>query len=243
MANIFGVTFDKHCRDEIYTIIDEALEKKSFAKWIVTLNPEILLKADKDVTYKKVLNQADIKIVDGFGIRLVGFIKSMDVGQRVTGVELSEYILDKVKKLDLHLTLVLREDGLSKREELDKYLNEFGIKNFSISTCDLKNLQTNLNKETQILLVGLGAPHQEMFIRQYMANLPILRLVMGVGGTFDIWTNKRRRAPRLLQKTGLEWFWRLLTQPNRLIRIWNAVFVFLYKAILVKRLPNVRKMP
>lgn len=57
---------------------------------------------------------------------------------------------------------------------------------------------------------------------------------MGVGGSFDYLTGKLRRAPRWMRTIGLEWLWRLILQPRRFRRIWNAVIVFPMKMILGK---------
>jgi N-acetylglucosaminyldiphosphoundecaprenol N-acetyl-beta-D-mannosaminyltransferase len=86
---------------------------------------------------------------------------------------------------------------------------------------------------TRILFVGLGVPHQEMFIRR---NLPALGHVvaMGVGGSFDVLSGRLRRAPAYMQKMGLEWFFRLCQEPRTRFRkdLGLALFAML---VLMKR--------
>jgi N-acetylglucosaminyldiphosphoundecaprenol N-acetyl-beta-D-mannosaminyltransferase len=68
-----------------------------------------------------------------------------------------------------------------------------------------------------VVFVALGAPKQEMFIDQYIRNLKI-PVAVGVGGSFEIITGVTRRAPRIVQRSGLEWLYRLCQEPRRLWR-------------------------
>ncbi len=85
-----------------------------------------------------------------------------------------------------------------------------------------------------IILVALGAPLQEYWIAENLAKLPSVKLAVGVGGTFDFISGKVRRAPRIMRAAGLEWFWRLIIQPRRLPRIFNATLKFLFTVLLWK---------
>ena len=78
-----------------------------------------------------------------------------------------------------------------------------------------------------VILVAFGAPTQEFWIDQFKSEIPSLKLAIGIGGTFDFWSGKATRAPKIMQSLGLEWLWRLITEPRkRAIRIWRAVVVF-----------------
>jgi N-acetylglucosaminyldiphosphoundecaprenol N-acetyl-beta-D-mannosaminyltransferase len=93
----------------------------------------------------------------------------------------------------------------------------------------LYNIQ---NTKYEILFCNFGAPHQEKFLNSLKSAK--IRLAMGVGGSFDYVTGKLQRAPRAMRIFGLEWLWRLILQPKRWRRIWNAVIVFPIKIILFK---------
>jgi N-acetylglucosaminyldiphosphoundecaprenol N-acetyl-beta-D-mannosaminyltransferase len=84
----------------------------------------------------------------------------------------------------------------------------------------------------EILFCTFGAPYQEKFIYNNLAKLPSVKIGMGVGGSFDFLTGKLPRAPFLLRKIGLEWLWRLVKQPWRWKRIYNAVIVFPIKFLI-----------
>ena len=91
----------------------------------------------------------------------------------------------------------------------------------------------NLNKicvqsNPDILLVAFGAPTQEFWIQKFAPQIPSLKLAIGVGGTFDFWAGKVRRAPKFLRTIGLEWLWRLFQEPiKRFGRIFRAVIVII----------------
>ncbi len=79
-----------------------------------------------------------------------------------------------------------------------------------------------------MVFCNFGAPLQEIFL-YHLKDANQIRLAMGVGGSFDYVTGKRKRAPRWVQSIGMEWFWRLLLQPRRFFRTWNATVVFPFR--------------
>jgi N-acetylglucosaminyldiphosphoundecaprenol N-acetyl-beta-D-mannosaminyltransferase len=91
------------------------------------------------------------------------------------------------------------------------------------------------HSQAKILLIGFGAPHQENWIRENLSKLPHIKVAMGVGGTFDFISGILPRAPQWMRNIGLEWVYRLLKQPKRIKRIYNAFFVFSF-AIIKDRL-------
>ncbi len=77
-----------------------------------------------------------------------------------------------------------------------------------------------------ILLVALGHGKQEKWIASHLAELPSVKIAMGVGGAFAFIAGRVRRAPKLMRALGLEWLWRLFLQPWRIVRIYRAIIVF-----------------
>ena len=74
------------------------------------------------------------------------------------------------------------------------------------------------NSKADILLAALGAPKQEKFIYKHGDNLKV-KIAMGVGGSLDVLAGKVKRAPEFYQKAGLEWFYRLVKEPRRIVRV------------------------
>ena len=83
----------------------------------------------------------------------------------------------------------------------------------------------------EIILVGLGAPTQDIWIWENLSRIPSARIAVGVGGTFDFMSGRISRAPKILRSFGLEWLWRVFRQPHRLHRINRAIFIFPYLVV------------
>jgi len=103
----------------------------------------------------------------------------------------------------------------------------------SIRFYSLENIEINRSLfvirdiiRPDIIFTALGAPRQEMWIHKNLRKIPTAKIAMGVGGAFDFISGKVPRAPRKLQKAGVEWLWRFILQPWRLRRIFNAVVIF-----------------
>ena len=77
-----------------------------------------------------------------------------------------------------------------------------------------------------LLFVAFGAPKQDLWIARILKKLPSVKIAMGVGGALDFLSGRKKRAPRWMQAIGIEWLWRLILEPRRVGRIWNAVVVF-----------------
>lgn len=238
---IFKVRIHNFSKNQLGMFITETIRRgdkfSNLPICLATLNPEILLKAKTEVSYRKTLNKFDLRVADGFGIILCSFLLGKNVRNRVAGADLARIALREALKNDLKVAFVLNKEGLSSEKKLSLFLEkEFGQKKrklCKIYSTDKANAgDLKMDKKTQVLFVGLGAPCQEEFIQKIKSELPFLRFAIGVGGTFDFWTKSRKRAPKMVQKLGMEWLWRLMLLPGyskkgeRVKRIFNAVFVF-----------------
>mgnify|MGYP001329952103 CR=1 FL=1 len=233
---ILGVQIDDLPIDTIMDKIDFFLHtEKQFR--IYTPNPEICLKAADDEEYRRILNTGDLCIPDGFGLKLGAKIFGEKLNNRVTGVDLTKAILERYKDKDINVCLILREDSLSRQTDIAKLFNEnYPKTKFKIGfvdkdkylDCD-KLLNEIINFSPQIIFVCLGAPRQEQWIHKYLKTLSSVKIALGVGGTFDFLTGRIKRAPELVRKLGMEWFYRLYQEPKRLHRIKNATALFLLK--------------
>ncbi len=212
--------------------------------WIVTANPEILLQAKKDSHYWDTIRQADIRSVDGFGLQLVGWLKGSKA-KRVTGVELADQVAKLCADQKWTLVLIGGQNGaadksvwmLRKRHpELKVFAEDGGqISIDGIADEEGEGAITRIQEyEADIILVAFGHPKQELWIQKYKDGFPTVKALIGVGGTFDFWSGNTKRAPKWMQTIGLEWLYRLITQPGRWPRILNALIVFPIKALLAK---------
>ncbi len=232
---ILGVKIDNLSRKEVLEKVESFLHEDKFHQ-IATVNPEFILKAEKDEEFKNILNQSDLNVADGIGIWFAFLRFGKWLKARLAGADLAQEILGMANEKKLSVFLAINKNGLSSYEEIIRVLSqkypdiEFSGANLdplSFSSYDMQNTKY------EILFCNFGAPYQEKFINSVKDAK--ISVAMGVGGSFDFITGKVKRAPKIMRYFGLEWLWRLILQPNRWRRIWNAVIVFPIKVLINKK--------
>lgn len=235
---VFTIPIDGLSVDEILHLISQKLK----TQWIVTANPEILLYARKDAAYRDTLLSADMRVVDSFGLELIGRLRGMHP-YRVPGADLAEAIVAWAHARNLSIALIGGGQKKSAKPALEKlrraYVGLRGIAEdggtvFADGTGDTENAmatQRLIKAKPDIIFVAFGHPKQERWIERHLADFPNTEAIIGVGGTFDYWAGNISRAPRFLRILGLEWLYRLIREPKRWKRILNAVLVFPYYAL------------
>ena len=225
--HLLGINIDTLSQRELVSQCEAWLTGTGFHR-IVTVNPEFLVRAQTDQTFRTAVEQADLRIADGFGLVLAGWLQGKQL-ERFPGADLMGEIFRIANEKKISVYLAVRADGLSSYEEvreviLKKYPN-IKIDGENRVVAEFKSYQLKA-KNYQLVFCNFGAPAQELFLESLRSAPGDLRLVMGVGGSFDYLTGKNKRAPRWLSHMGLEWAWRFLLQPGRWIRIWSAIVVF-----------------
>jgi N-acetylglucosaminyldiphosphoundecaprenol N-acetyl-beta-D-mannosaminyltransferase len=212
---------------------------------IFTPNPEILLRARDDPSYAEVLRSADLALPDGTGVALVETLRSGRRVRRWPGVEIGELLLRMAAESDSIVAFFGGSEDVSERAagRWRRMLPGVRIEVVGAGApitaegvapsveSDAELVRTLANVSPTIVLVGLGAPKQERWIARHAAGVPSARIMIGVGGAFDIWADDLRRAPKSLRRLGLEWAWRLALEPRRWPRIVRATLVFPLRAL------------
>ena len=215
--------------------LDEAVEY-SFANrgQVVTLNPEMVMNSVKNESLKNIIKSSELVIPDGVGIEIGFKILGKKGISRIAGIVYAKEMIKKYWKNSLPIALV----G-AKREVLEiaceNLKNEYDGLNIVYSQdgyfTDIENVFEQLkNSGAQLVLVALGSPKQEEFIYKIKKEMP-KALFIGVGGSFDVWSNKVERAPEFWQKAGLEWFYRTVKEPARFKRIFPSLPLFVLRVI------------
>lgn len=210
---------------------------------IFTPNPEILVMSSRNSSFRKILNNSDINIVDGVGTQLGLSINRGVSAERITG---REFFIDLLKianekSLKIFLLGATKEVNASAISKIKKQFPNIKVKGDSKIDIDLnikKHFDINsiikdnseiLNSiktyKPDMLFVALGAPKQEILINAFLPKTDI-KLAIGIGGTLDSYTSKVSLPPNIFSKYGLEWLWRLYKEPKRVGRIINAIVVF-----------------
>ena len=230
---IFGIPIDNLTREEIFTQVETFLDEPKFHQ-IATVNPEFFVEAEKNKDFHEVLQQCDLRIADGFGIAVAFFLKGERLKCRFPGADLMEEIIHQTNGRGISVYLAIRKDGLSSFEQIKSaILKKYPLLQINGSNIDIKKIRdSRFEIRDSIVLCNFGAPMQELFLARLKNNPGNVRLAMGVGGSFDYLTGKQKRAPQWLRTIGLEWLWRLVRQPKRFKRIWNAVIIFPVKMLV-----------
>lgn len=195
--------------------------------WLVTLNAEMMLRAHRDPEYAQLLRQADVLLPDGFG--LVLWSRGL-ISDRFPGVELSESVLAQAQSEHQTVTCLVAKNGLSSAQQVQQAIRTRWPK------LELTCLEVDPNQapyaipSSDVVLVNFGVPRQDVWLN-WLKDQSLFKLGIGVGGTFDYWTRHTKRAPLFLRRLGLESLGRLMRQPWRIIRIWNALVVFSWVAL------------
>jgi len=226
---VLGVKIDDLNIPEIVETVTRWLKGKG-KHYIVTPNPEIVMMAQRDLELKKILNQADLSIPDGVGLKLatdivctspgidvlealvklaadLGFTTGFLGGREMVAQQTADCLQKKYK----NLKVVFAEDG----GEVDAQGNSE----------DLGKL-----RRVDLLFVAFGPPKQEKWINKNLGKIDV-KVAMGVGGAFDYLSGKVPRAPKFLRSLGLEWLFRLIMQPWRIKR---QLALLKYLSLMVK---------
>ncbi len=235
IINILGVNITNENNDtilkKIYSFFNE-----SKAHYIVTPNPEIILKTKNDEELFYIINNADLSLPDAMGLKISALFLGKNL-KRFTGADLTNTLLDYSEKNNYKVAILNWRGGLSKKEDIKKSLQKKYPKlNFYIQDIDREGKLVNIEKlnqfSPQLLFSTLGSPWQEKNIFHIKDKIKSLKIALAVGGSFDFIAGKKIRAPWIFRRVGLEWFWRLLMQPDRIKRIYNATFVFIYNFLV-----------
>jgi N-acetylglucosaminyldiphosphoundecaprenol N-acetyl-beta-D-mannosaminyltransferase len=237
-ATVFTVPIEGGSLKQILDFIFKSSpDSKNSAAWIVTANPEILLQARTKPDYASALKQADYRSVDGFGLQALLRIIGFDVA-RVTGVALSEALIHEAANRNWKVGFIGGDPGVASQvanywqtqePRLQVVHEEGGLigPDGQGDAVEEEAVHRLVLEAPDVLLVAFGGgTKQEQWILRRLPGLPSVKAIVGVGGAFDFWTGRIRRAPTFMQKIGLEWLWRLLQQPKRIGRIIRATIVF-----------------
>lgn len=220
--------------------------KNSGLHHVVTLNPEMVMLAETNPAFRQAVNAAQLRVPDGAGLIWArwylrsaywGWLPSLiafmwQPSERITGVDtinnLSRLCMDENHSLYLlGGTAAQVTKTAAKLRSLFPKLNVMispdHVYDLSGPTFILEDLRA---KQPAVLLVAYGAPKQTRWIEKHRDQLPSVRIAVGVGGAFAIIGEERPRAPRWLRQLNLEWIWRLIQEPSRLPRIWQAAVSF-----------------
>lgn len=173
--------------------------------------------------FQSILSRADLSLPDGFGLVLAARFLGLPRLARISGMDFLSAMLERAADQGWRIFFFGAQPGVAEQAvaKLLKRYPRLGVAGVEsgwrhwLRLPDVYVCWRIRRARPDILLVALGAPQQELWIDANRQRLGSIRVAMGVGGAFDFWSGRIRRAPRLLQRLGLEWMWRLLQEPRR----------------------------
>ena len=215
-----------------YSILKDLLTTNK-KKFIITVNPEIIMKSYKNIEIKEMLlNDNNILVPDGISIIKKAKQYNINIKERITGVDISSKALEICNKNKKSIYLF----G-AKKKVLDKLIININQKYPNINILGYsdgyvldkdKVMQEIISLSPDLILIALGVPSQELLINKYIDKAK-KGIFIGVGGTFDVLSGNKKRAPKLFIKLNLEWFYRIICEPKRLKRFIQNNIVFMFK--------------
>lgn len=232
---VLGFEVDLYSFEDAMQFVHRYL-KENKGMQIVTINPEMITLGNKNDDFGRILNEADLVIPDGVGIKLALKIKGIEQ-ENIPGIEFSKKLIGLCKLEGFTIGLlgakeeVVQKAAQNLRQEHNN-LNITYIRNGYFDEREQDIIEQELKAiSPRVLFVALGAPKQEMLIAKLKTEMPST-IFIGVGGSFDVWSGTVKRAPEIWQKLGLEWLYRTLKEPSRFKRIFPALPLFLVQVII-----------
>ncbi len=221
--NVLGVGVDTAPFDQAADRLVAAMEQDASYS-VYTPNSEIVLYAYQNPDYCKVLNRGDMVTPDGIGVVYASKILKRPLPERVGGFDLVNAVLAKIAGTGKTVYLFGAKPGVADAaaENICKQYPGTHICGTADGYFDSEKEQEIIKdineKKPDLLLVCLGFPKQELWIDAHKEALSA-KVIMGLGGSLDVFAGTVKRAPEMFQKLGLEWFYRLIKQPARAIRM------------------------
>lgn len=224
--------------DEAVKFIENIIKQEKPAH-VVTINPEMIAQAVCNRDLDNAIKNAELIIPDGIGVVLG--LKTLGINiKQLPGIEFSEKLIEASAQKGYKIAFL----GAS-QDVLDTAILELSLKYPGLNIVFSHNGFFKEDDETQIieefkksgpdiLFVALGVPKQELWISKYK-KIFNRTIMVGVGGSFDVWAKKVKRAPVIFRKLGLEWFFRLISQPSRFSRMFPTLPLFLLNVILKRK--------
>lgn len=209
---------------KVVSLVRDKLESGAKAFTIASINPEICVASRDNAVLKEALTAFSLGIPDGVGIVIASMMQGGDIRERVTGIDLMMELSKMSAKLGFSVFLLGASPGVaeSAAKKLVEKFPDFNLAGthhgYFKEHEESVVAETIIKSNADIVFVGLGSPRQELFIYRNK-ELTGAKVLMAVGGSFDVISGNLKRAPEIWRKLGIEWLYRALKQPERATRL------------------------
>ena len=225
--------------DEVKEFIDERVNSRIPAH-IVSLKVDQVVKIEKNKEFAKIVKDAELVITDGTPLIWISKIRKTPIHTKIDGPRLGEESIKHAAKRGYSVFLLGAKDGVAVKaaKELVRKYKELKIAGtysppfgFEKNEEEIEHIN-NLLRESKadILIVGLSAPKQEIFVYNNMINYQI-PISISLGAAIDFYAGNIKRAPEWVNKCGLEWLYRFFKEPKRLFRRYFVDDIKIFKIV------------
>ena len=222
---ILGIDIDNISIDEAGEITSNLIkESNKSCKMVFAPNTEFIMMAQKDKEFYDILKKADLATPDSVGVMMGGKKQKKPFKQRIPGQAYFRKVLEVGEKENWTFYLLGGKGDVPRlaAENVKKdfpNINIVGYHEGFFEKDSEEEVIAEINSlEPNVLFVAMGAPLQEKWIAKHQSELKC-DIAAGQGGTFDYEAGIIKRAPVIIQRLGIEWLWRLILQPKRIIRM------------------------
>ena len=220
-VELLGVGFDNvNMSDAVERGVEMLLSDGTH--YVVTPNPEIVETCRENPAAKEAVTSADLVIADGIGVIYGSRLRKTPLKCRVPGIEFGEAMVEQCAKLGKSVYFLGCKPGIAEKAAENLKTKYPGLQVVGTADGYFKDDAAAAAKVREsgadLLFVCLGAPKQEIFMKNY-GEATGAHLMMGLGGSLDVFAGAVERAPKFYQDHGLEWFYRLMKNPSRIGRM------------------------
>lgn len=209
--------------------------------YVVTPNVDHIVKLETDKEFQEVYKEADLILTDGMPLIWISKFKKSPIKEKVSGSDLFPEVCKLAADKEYKIFLLGAAEGVAAKAAKNlrtKYngLNVVGTYSpsygFENNKDEIEQIIEMINKvKPDILAVGLGAPKQEKFLYKFRNRLNV-PVSLAIGASIDFEAGNINRAPKLIQRIGLEWFYRLIKEPKRMFKRYLVDDLKIFKIIL-----------
>lgn len=239
--DFYNLKINNFNTDETLSICQEFFRNEQ-NNLIFFVNAHCFNMAQNNAGYKNALNNVDLLLNDGIGIKLGAKMAGINIRENMNGTDFIPKLISLARKMEQNIYLLGGEEGIAQKaaETLKSKLDGLSIvgtrNGFFEFDDDGEVVDDIVSKNTDLLVVGMGVPRQELWLTKNKDKLKGVKISVAGGAVLDFISGKVERAPRWMQKTGIEWIFRLVQEPKRLFkRYFVGIPVFFLNILKLKR--------
>lgn len=233
-TQICGLPVDALTMEETVSLIDKGISQNKRIHHVV-INAAKVVNAQKDPELKKSIVACDIINADGMGIVWASWFLNKGLPERVAGIDLMENLVQLAARKNYKIFFFGAKESIVKGV-VETYTNKFGSgiiagyrNGYFIENEEEEIAGQIADSKADILFVAITSPKKEIFLNRHKEIIQV-PFIMGVGGSFDVVSGLVKRAPKWMQKAGLEWLYRTIQEPRRMWKrylVGNSKFIYL----------------